>query len=99
WIRPILSPLKPAMVESAIGVAVVVVLGALAIVWRRRSGADVGGFVCCIAAVEALFVVIPYWHRADTFYSSSPSLDELVALQGTDRVDGLRWTTLSSSAT
>jgi hypothetical protein len=89
WIRPILSPLVPAMVESAIGVLVVVVLGALTIAWRRRSGADVGGIVCLIAAVEALFLVIPYWHRAEAFYPRSPSVDALVALQGSDRVDGL----------
>ena len=87
--RPILRPLVPAMLESLIGVAVVAALGALLVwLWRSR-GIDIGGLVCVLAAIEALFLVIPFWHRADGFYPSSTTIDTLAELQGSDRVDGV----------
>jgi hypothetical protein len=89
WIQPVAPSLRPAIVESAVGAAVVIVAGAGLVAWRRRTRADIGGAVCVLAAIEGLFLVIPYWHRAETFYPHSPSLEALQALQGDDRVDGV----------
>lgn len=86
----------PAPNRHSVAIGVIVLAGSVAattiVLWlarHRRSWAI--GLVAPVVALEALALVLPYWHRspAEHVYPSSPLVSSAAELEGHDRVEGI----------